>query len=88
MLEEFKKKIIQEFEFDLGNMRYFLGVQVKQFKGGIIISQEKYVDDLLKNFHMENCKPVASPLTMKEKLQQDEVLKKWIQRCIEVLLVY
>ncbi|XP_022890207.1 uncharacterized protein LOC111405510 [Olea europaea var. sylvestris] len=47
--------MINEFEMtDLGVMKYFLGIQVKQSKGEIFISQEKYTEDLLKKFHMEN----------------------------------
>lgn len=72
MVEEYKKKKMQEFEIiDLGLMRYFFGIQVKQSEVEIFISQEKYVDDFLKKFHVENRKPVATPLEMNEKLQQD-----------------
>lgn len=56
MVEEFKRKMMESFEKnDMGLMKYFLGIHVKQLKGEIFISQEKYLDDLLKRFHMENC---------------------------------
>lgn len=77
MVEEYKKYIVQEFEMsDLRLMRYFLGIQVNQSEGEDFISQEKYVDDLLKKFHMENFILVETPLAMNEKLQQDDIVEK------------
>lgn len=73
MMEEFKKAMMQEYEMtDLGLMRYFLGMQVKQRPGQIFISQEKYADDLLKKFNMQDCKPLATPMAMNEKLSKDD----------------
>ncbi|XP_025636165.1 uncharacterized mitochondrial protein AtMg00810-like [Arachis hypogaea] len=47
----------------MGELHYFLGVQVtKTARGGLILSQEKYVRDLLKKADMENCKPCQTPL--------------------------
>ena len=72
-MEEFKKAMMQEYEMtDLGLMRYFLGMQVKQRPGQIFISQEKYADDLLKKFNMQDCKPLAIPMAMNEKLSKDD----------------
>ncbi|KAL0456365.1 UNVERIFIED_CONTAM: Retrovirus-related Pol polyprotein from transposon TNT 1-94 [Sesamum latifolium] len=53
---------------DLGLMRYFLGIQVKQSLGRIFLSQEKYIDDLLKKFNMYHCKPISTPMALNEKL--------------------
>ena len=65
--------MMKEYEMkNLGIMKYFLGIQVKQSHGEIFISQEKYVGDLLEKFHMEKCKPVATPMTLNEKLQQND----------------
>lgn len=77
MVEEYKKNIVQGFEMsDLRLMRYFLGIQVNQSEGEDFISQEKYVDDLLKKFHMENFILVETPWVMNEKLQQDDIVEK------------
>ena len=49
MVAEFKGAMMKEYEMtDLGPMKYFLGIQVCQCKGEIFISQEKYLEDLLK----------------------------------------
>ncbi|XP_028054757.1 uncharacterized protein LOC114258954 [Camellia sinensis] len=57
MVKEFKRAMMKEYEMtDLGLMRNFPSIQVKQSKGEIFISQGKYIEDLLKKFHMSNCK--------------------------------
>lgn len=79
MVEEFKKIIMEEFEMlDLGLMRYFLRVQVKQSNGDIFISQETYINDLLIKFYMEKYKPSTTPLSLNENLQQKwQCRKNW-----------
>lgn len=61
---------------DLGLMRYFLGMQVKQEPGRIFISREKYAADLLKKFNMSQSKPVSTPFTVNEKLSKNGGEKK------------
>ena len=44
-----KEKLAVDFEIkDLGFMRYFLGMKVAQLNNGIVVSQQKYILDLLK----------------------------------------
>lgn len=51
----FKAAMMKEFEMtDLGLMKYFLGIEVKQSTDGISISQSKYASDVLKRFNMLN----------------------------------
>ncbi|XP_073107386.1 secreted RxLR effector protein 161-like [Elaeis guineensis] len=77
MVEEFKHNMMKEFEMtDLALMKYFLGIQVKQSKGKIFLSQEKYLEDILKKFQMNKCKAVSTPMALNEKLQQDDRTKK------------
>jgi hypothetical protein len=59
----------QEFALkDLGDLHYFLGIKVNKFTYGIILTQEKYVVDLLKNAGMTKCEPVSTPLFTSVKL--------------------
>jgi len=52
-----------EFEiFMMGEITYFLGLQVKQLEQGTFLSQSKYYFDLMKKFEMENCKEVVAPI--------------------------
>ena len=58
-------------KFDMTDLRYFhyfLGLQVLQSKEGISLSQSKYACDLLRRFHMEDCKPTPSPFQSGVKL--------------------
>ncbi|XP_049360646.1 secreted RxLR effector protein 161-like [Solanum verrucosum] len=71
LLEEFKSQMMNEFETsNMGLLHYFLGLQFHQTEEGIFLSQRKYARDLLNKFGMLNCKPVATPMNISEKLQQ------------------
>ena len=48
------------------------GFQVKQMREGIFISQEKYTNDLLKRFNMDECKPIKTPMPSNGHLNLDE----------------
>ncbi|KAG6477561.1 hypothetical protein ZIOFF_066828 [Zingiber officinale] len=73
LLQKFKEAMMEEFEMtDLGLMKYFLGFEVKQKKGEIFISQDKYIADLLKKFRMENAKSISTPMSLNEKLQKED----------------
>ena len=58
--------------FDLGEMQYFLGLQIQQTAEGISICQAKYIEDMLKRFIMQNCKLVSTPLVVGSKLMKDD----------------
>ena len=52
-----------EFEMSmLGEMNFFLGLQITQSDKGIFISQTKYINEILKKFQMQDCKPVGTPM--------------------------
>jgi hypothetical protein len=53
---------------DLGDLHYFLGIEVNKVKDGIILSQDKYACDLLKRAWMTECKPASTPLATGGKL--------------------
>jgi hypothetical protein len=46
----------------MGELKYFLGFQIKQMEDGAFISQTKYTDDLLKKFGMDKAKPIKTPM--------------------------
>lgn len=73
MMCEFKNSMMNEFDMsDLGKMRYFLGIEVMQFDGGIFISQRKYVLEVLRRFGMERSNSVQNPIIPGFKIFKDE----------------
>ena len=61
--EEFSRIMIQKFEMSMmGELKYFLGFQIKQLQEGTFISQTKYTQDLLKRFGMKDAKPAKTPM--------------------------
>ena len=62
-IEEFKKKIMQEFEMsDLGLLSYFLGIEFKDSNHGVIMHQAKYARNILKKFNMSKCNSATTPI--------------------------
>lgn len=53
---------------DLGDLHYFLKIEVNKVRDGIVLTQEKYASDLLKRVGMTDCKPVSTNLSTSEKL--------------------
>ena len=53
---------------DLGQLKYFLRIEVARSKNEISLSQRKYVLDLLAETGMLDCKPVETPIEMNHNL--------------------
>jgi hypothetical protein len=71
--EEFGDMISREFEISMiGELSFFLGLQVKQTKDRTFICQSKYVSDLLKRFDIDNSKPIKTPMATNAHLDLDE----------------
>jgi hypothetical protein len=61
--KEFSRIMIQKFEMSImGELKYFLGFQIKQLQEGTFICQTKYIQDILKKFGMKNAKPIKTPM--------------------------
>nr|GEU32793.1 retrotransposon protein, putative, unclassified [Tanacetum cinerariifolium] len=56
----------------MGEMTFFLGLQVNQSPCGIFINQSKYVLEILNKYGMESCDPVGTPMEIKDKLDLDQ----------------
>jgi hypothetical protein len=59
--KEFSRIMIQKFEMSMmGELKYFLGFQIKKLQEGTFICQTKYIQDILKKFGMKNVKPIKT----------------------------
>nr|GEW67599.1 hypothetical protein [Tanacetum cinerariifolium] len=73
---KFLDLMVKRFEMSMmGEMKFFLGLQVNQFSNGIFIIQSTYILDILKRFGMENCDTVPTPMVEQAKLKLDLVGK-------------
>ena len=76
LLVTLKGKLFQEFEMkDLGNLKYFLGIEVLRSTQGIFIHQRKYILDLLTETGMLGGKPADTPIVANHGLQVIEGAK-------------
>ena len=68
-IDRVKCLLKQEFEMkDLGELRYFLGIEVIRTSKGIWLSQRQYGLDMLSKYGMADCKPISMPLDVNAKL--------------------
>nr|GFA51647.1 copia protein [Tanacetum cinerariifolium] len=56
----------------MGEMTFFLGLQVNQSPCGIFLNQSNYVLEILKKYGMESCDPIGTPIEIKDKLDLDQ----------------
>jgi hypothetical protein len=56
----------------MGELTFFLGIQVKQIKQGTFVHQAKYTKDLMKKFNMAELKPVSTLMSSVAPLGPDE----------------
>eukprot|EP00253_Pinus_taeda_P027160 PITA_27160 len=72
MSQNFSSVMQQEFEMSLlGELTYFLGLQVQQTKDGVFLSQTKYLKQMLKKYRMEYSKPVPHAVGIVGRFQEN-----------------
>ena len=73
LCEKFSKLMQGEFEMNMiGELKLFLGLQIKQCKDEIFINQTKYARDILKKFGMDGVKSSKTPMSTTTKLKKDD----------------
>ncbi|GJT42643.1 putative ribonuclease H-like domain-containing protein [Tanacetum coccineum] len=71
--DEFEALMKSRFQMSsIGELTFFLGLQVKQKVDGIFISQDKYVAEILKKFDFANVKTASTPIETQKPLVKDE----------------
>ncbi|GJZ87428.1 putative ribonuclease H-like domain-containing protein, partial [Tanacetum coccineum] len=71
--DEFEALMKSRFQMSsMGELTFFLGLQVKQKPDGIFISQDKYVAEILKKFDFASVKTASTPIETQKPLVKDE----------------
>nr|GEW88686.1 hypothetical protein [Tanacetum cinerariifolium] len=69
---EFEELMHDKFQISsMGELTFFLGLQVQQKSDGIFISQDKYVDEILRKFKYADVKPASIPMDKEKALLKD-----------------
>jgi hypothetical protein len=73
LVARFAEGMSKEFEMSMmGELQFFLGLQIKQAKEGTFMHQAKYTKDILKKFKMDDSKPLSTPMSTTTVLDTDE----------------
>jgi hypothetical protein len=73
LVARFAEDMSKEFEMSMmGELQFFLGLQIKQAKDGTFVHQAKYTKDILKKFKMDDSKPLLTPMSTTTALHADE----------------
>jgi hypothetical protein len=73
LVSSFQEMMENEFQMSMiGELTFFLGIQVKQMKQGTFVQQAKYMKDLMKKFNMDELKSVSTPMSTAVSLDPDE----------------
>jgi hypothetical protein len=73
LVKWFSSAMESEFEMPMiGELSFFLSLQITQRSKGMFISQEKYLREMLKRFQMEDSKPIGTSMVTRCKLSKDD----------------
>jgi hypothetical protein len=79
----------REFEMGMmGELQFFLGLQIKQSKEGTFVHQAKYTKDIVRKFKMEDSKAMTTPMSTTTALDADEEGDQKEYRSMIVSLLY
>nr|GEY44744.1 hypothetical protein [Tanacetum cinerariifolium] len=77
LCEPFEKLMKDKFQMSsMGELTFFLGLQVKQKENGIFISQDKYVAKILRKFGLTDGKSASTPIEIEKPLLKDPDVKR------------
>ena len=73
LVAKFANLMSREYEMSMmGELTFFLGLQIKQTREGMFVHQGKYTKDVLKKFDMGKAKPLSTPMSTTTALDADE----------------
>jgi hypothetical protein len=69
----FAEDMSREFEMSMmGELQFFLGLQIKQSKEGSFLHQTKYTKDIVRKFKMEDSKAMTTPMSTTTTVDADK----------------
>ncbi|GKD38193.1 putative ribonuclease H-like domain-containing protein [Tanacetum coccineum] len=72
LFDEFEKLMTDKFKMSsMGELTFFLGLQIQQKKNGIFISQDKYVKEILTKFKYNDVKTASTPVDLEKPMVKD-----------------
>jgi hypothetical protein len=78
LVSRFQKMMESEFQMSMmGELIFFLDIQVKQMKQGTFVHQVKYTKDLMKKFNIAELKPVSTLMSSAASLGPNEDGRLW-----------
>jgi hypothetical protein len=78
-----------EFEMSMiGELSYFLGLQIKQMKNGSFVSQSKYIKDMLKKFRVDEAKEISTHMGTNRNLDSGNMVDQKLYRSMIRSLLY
>jgi hypothetical protein len=73
LVARFAEDMSREFEMSMmGELQFFLGLQIMQSKEGSFVHQANYTKDILRKFNMEDSNAMATPMSTTTALDVDE----------------
>jgi hypothetical protein len=73
LVARFADDMSREFEMSMmGELQFFLGLQIKQSEEGTFVHQTKYTKDIVRKFKLEDSKAMATPMSTTIALDADE----------------
>ncbi|KAJ9542449.1 LOW QUALITY PROTEIN: hypothetical protein OSB04_028955 [Centaurea solstitialis] len=76
-IQAIKNELDKQFSIkDLGNLKYFLGIEVTRTSEGLVLSQRKYTLDILEDCGLQGCRPSSFPMEPNLKLDKGEAEQK------------
>ena len=71
--QNFAKEMSKEFKMSMiGELTFFLGLQISQDSTSTFISQSKYLKDMLHKFGMKDSSPICTPMVTSCKLRKED----------------
>jgi hypothetical protein len=84
LIARFAEDMSREFEMSMmGELQFFLGLQIKQSKEGSFVHQAKYTKDIVRKFKMEDSKAMATPMSATTALMRMRKVNMWTRRSTE-----